>query len=701
MILRITLALVTLFILWAGSSFAQPRAYIPSINDGTVTVMDVSTNTVIDVLNVGDRPSSTAVTPDGTKVYVPRNGPGRVVVIETSTNTVLTTLNVGGSPSDVAITPDGSFAYVSDFDNRVLVIDTATDMVVDTIPFNITLSPGAILVTPDGAYAYVLITNTNQSLRRIDTATNTVLGTNLSGFGNGTHMDISPAGNKLYITVRSGLDVDGVQIVDIDMAGVPSLGTFVSLEFTDCILAPNHVAVHPNTNQAWVVTTPSDAPFTTCGAMDPFRAQLVLINPDDSSLLIGGIPQTFSRLGFTRDGATAFYTTFMNRSVTSLAMLPIMLGMQTIIGAAFPRSPYFIGPPMSELTVTKTGNGDGNVTSMNPAGMNCDSSMNEMCDIAVPTGMEVTLTVTPDASSIFNGWGGDCSGMGAQTMITVSADSECTAEFTSIQFNVDVSINPPGGGSVTTTPMGINCPGTCSQLFNINSNITFNEMADPDFNFVNWTGDDDCTDGVIQDLTADTSCTANFDIKKFTVTVNLAGSGGGTVTSAPVGINCPGDCSEIYIIHTAVTLTAVPDAVSMPAVWSPNCPGGVIADLTEDTVCTATFDFLPLLLTPIFPGIKSNVNTMTSSNATPGGLVVFVWGFQPGSFIVGGAMCAGVELGISPPQLLGIVTAGGNGVAELVFFVPSLGNTTLVFTQALDIGTCRVSEVVPNILRSN
>ena len=34
--------------------------------------------------------------------------------------------------------------------------------------------------------------------------------------------------------------------------------------------------------------------------------------------------------------------------------------------------------------------------------------------------------------------------------------------------------------------------------------------------------------------------------------------GGGSVTSSPAGINCGTDCTENYIIHTTVTLTANP-----------------------------------------------------------------------------------------------------------------------------------------------
>ena len=44
-----------------------------------------------------------------------------------------------------------------------------------------------------------------------------------------------------------------------------------------------------------------------------------------------------------------------------------------------------------------------------------------------------------------------------------------------------------------------------------------------------------------------------------TLTVTIAPGGGGTVVSAPPGINCPGDCTETYTHGTDVTLTPTAD----------------------------------------------------------------------------------------------------------------------------------------------
>ena len=91
----------------------------------------------------------------------------------------------------------------------------------------------------------------------------------------------------------------------------------------------------------------------------------------------------------------------------------------------------------------------------------------------------------------------------------------------------------------------------------------------------------------------------------------------------------------------------------------------------------------PLELDPITPGVKRNVNSMSAIGAIPEGQVAFVWGFQTG---------------IKPVQLLGFVTADGDGAAEIMFYIPALGDISLIYTQAIDIDTCAVSDVIENIV---
>jgi YVTN family beta-propeller protein len=114
-----------------------PYAYVANYGSGTVSVINTSTNTVVNTVPVGNDPEGVAITPTGTLVYVTNYSSGTVSVINTYTNTVVATVTVkkGCEPADVAITPDSGY-YVADYDydpGTVSVIDTSTNTVVKTV----------------------------------------------------------------------------------------------------------------------------------------------------------------------------------------------------------------------------------------------------------------------------------------------------------------------------------------------------------------------------------------------------------------------------------------------------------------------------------------------------------------------------------------------------------------------------------------
>ena len=89
----------------------------------------------------------------------------------------------------------------------------------------------------------------------------------------------------------------------------------------------------------------------------------------------------------------------------------------------------------------------------------------------------------------------------------------------------------------------------------------------------------------------------------FTLTVSKAGSGEGTVTSVPAGVNCGADCRESYASGTSVTLTAVAAAGSQFAGWSgcSSTSGATcVRQMNADRVVTATFSKDPsFIMSPI------------------------------------------------------------------------------------------------------
>ena len=80
----------------------------------------------------------------------------------------------------------------------------------------------------------------------------------------------------------------------------------------------------------------------------------------------------------------------------------------------------------------------------------------------------------------------------------------------------------------------------------------------------------------------------------YLLSVSKNGTGNGTVTSSPAGINCGADCSETYTSGTIVTLTATPDGTSTFTGWSGACSGtgGCVVTMDVAKSVTATFEAL-------------------------------------------------------------------------------------------------------------
>lgn len=184
------------------------------------------------------------------------------------------------------------------------------------------------------------------------------------------------------------------------------------------------------------------------------------------------------------------------------------------------------------------------------------------------------------------------------------------------EIQVDVSV--VGSGSVVSTSSSIDdaidCPGTCSASFDTAEDlpVTLTATAGEGYNFAGWGGSGDCSEGILT-VATDANCIAVFTEAEdpgdpVTISVNLAGDGGGSVTSDVGSIDCPSaSCSEVFVFGTRVVLSPEPDGSSTFGGWSGagDClPDGVL-DGTVTATCTATFDPLPEVeyeLTILFAG---------------------------------------------------------------------------------------------------
>ncbi len=127
--------------------------------------------------------------------------------------------------------------------------------------------------------------------------------------------------------------------------------------------------------------------------------------------------------------------------------------------------------------------------------------------------------------------------------------------------------------------------------------MTLSAEADPGSQFTGWSGACTGTDACMVTMDEDRAVTAMFlhtdGSTGFTLTVKRTGTGSGTVTSLPEGINCPDDCSEIFPEDTEISLSQSAGQGSLFLGWDggDDCLDGVVT-MTEERVCVAKFEAL-------------------------------------------------------------------------------------------------------------
>jgi YVTN family beta-propeller protein len=122
---------------------AGTKAYVITGTDGKLHTIDLTNNSVINPLHVGNIPWGLAINSTGSLVYaVDRRKDftspimnGNVVVVDTASNTIIHVIEVGQIPFGIALSPDDSKAYIANtWDDNVSVLDTASNTIVSTIP---------------------------------------------------------------------------------------------------------------------------------------------------------------------------------------------------------------------------------------------------------------------------------------------------------------------------------------------------------------------------------------------------------------------------------------------------------------------------------------------------------------------------------------------------------------------------------------
>lgn len=236
-------------------------AFVTNSGETNVSVIDTATNSVIKTIPTGFEPFDVAVTPNGTTAYVTCQD-GTITVIDVATITVIDPIGVCGPRqtkivtaiqakasseinkvdpitleaglAGIAITPDSKVAIVTnEFTNNVTFINLISGKVIK----NITVGsfPTTVRITHNGQMAYVS-NALSDDVSVLNVPAETLLVPSVPVGGIAASLGITPDDSKVYVSINELGTVVTINTVTNTLTGSPiSVG-----------LNPQGVAVNPD-----------------------------------------------------------------------------------------------------------------------------------------------------------------------------------------------------------------------------------------------------------------------------------------------------------------------------------------------------------------------------------------------------------------------------------------------------------------------
>jgi len=336
--------------------------------------------------------------------------------------------------------------------------------------------------------------------------------------------------------------------------------------------------------------------------------------------------------------ATCTITVRFTPAVVGTALRGLVSVTDPLSGAT--RTVDLEGNGTGSVAVTKTGSGT--ITSL-PAGLSCGAN----CTTSFATA-SIQLSASPDPGWTFSTWGGACSGSATTCTLSLNAASTTvTATFVPVYT---LTVAPTGSGLVTSAPAGISCGADCSETYVTGTSVTLTAEPAPGYEVYAWTGTGTVCPAGQRTCTTTMTIARNVGVefrRQFTLSVNLAGAGSGTVTGTG-GINCTspgtGTCTATLFDGTPVALsqaagTAPAGSLYEFTAWSGACMGTAGCSFTMTAAASVTASFkvrhrLSLTIT----SISMAQGSLTAVPVTTGTTLACNTGTCTGFYDVGDAL---------------------------------------------------------------
>jgi YVTN family beta-propeller protein len=212
---------------WQPSASCTPKqppnqfAYVVNADSGTMSVIDLSTNTAklaIPITASGTAeiasPTYVAITPNGGFAWATYSASNFTSVVNTSTNVLATSVPTGFDSNGVAISPDGSLAYVvSDSLGGIALVDTQTNKVTSVVALadDLGFVQGIQAVAAqDGTFLYV-VSEDGSALAKINAQDYVI--ENVAPYDLGIYDAFAVSADGTFAYVGT---LDGIGVIDTD-----------------------------------------------------------------------------------------------------------------------------------------------------------------------------------------------------------------------------------------------------------------------------------------------------------------------------------------------------------------------------------------------------------------------------------------------------------------------------------------------------
>ena len=257
---------------------ANTFMYVTDYNSNQVSVINTTTNSVFDTINVDVSPFGIVYDPANQYMYVSNHGSDNVFAINTSTNSVSAIIDLSGAPGRIAYDPLNSNIYVALYSSSgsgsVSIIDTKNNSVSHSI--NISQgAPSGISYDSYNSEMYAVVScYPNTLLLVINSTTNSSPSYILSylQFPNG--IAYSPIHNNMFIAGSYG----GKGCV---FAINSTTNTISNVIYTPSVSSPNEPAFDPANNYLYVTSHSNPGTVTV---IDPATQSLL------ESISVGSSP---------------------------------------------------------------------------------------------------------------------------------------------------------------------------------------------------------------------------------------------------------------------------------------------------------------------------------------------------------------------------------------------------------------------------